>query len=71
MHILASILYFVFGSILAAADGDYSGLIAIGKVIGFFVVLFGLMWILSEPGILFIVIVVIVAIVVAALISNR
>ena len=30
MHILAFILIFVVGSIIAACDGDYSGIAAIG-----------------------------------------
>ncbi len=71
MHILAAILFFVFASILAAGDGDYSGVAAIGKVVGFLAVLFGFMWILSKPVILLIVIAIVVAIVVAAFISNR
>lgn len=33
MHLLASIIAFVFGSIGAAMDGDYSGTIFIGKVL--------------------------------------
>ena len=44
MHILAFILIFVVGSIIAAYDGDYSGIAAIGKFIGFFVLLFGVLW---------------------------
>ena len=36
MHILAFILIFVVGSIIAAYDGDYSGIAAIGKFVGFF-----------------------------------
>ena len=40
MHILAFILIFVVGSIIAACDGDYSGIAAIGKFVGFFVLLF-------------------------------
>ena len=37
MHILAFILIFVVCSIIAACDGDYSGIAAIGKFVGFFV----------------------------------
>ena len=44
MHILALILMFVVGAIIAACDGDYSGIAAIGKVVGFFVLLFGMLW---------------------------
>ncbi|MFR6049359.1 MAG: hypothetical protein ACLUG6_13615 [Lachnospira eligens] len=32
MHILAFILIFIVGSIIAACDGDYSGIAAIGKI---------------------------------------
>jgi hypothetical protein len=38
MHILAFILIFVVGSIIAACDGDYSGIAAIGKFVGFFAI---------------------------------
>ena len=44
MHILAFILIFVVGSIIAACDGDYSGIAAIGKFVGFFVLLFAVLW---------------------------
>ena len=36
MHILAFILIFIVGSIIAACDGDYSGIAAIGKFVGIF-----------------------------------
>ena len=36
MHILAFILIFVVGSIIAAYDGDYSGIAAIGIFVGFY-----------------------------------
>ena len=36
MHILAFILIFVVGSIIAACDGDYSGIAAIGKFVGLY-----------------------------------
>lgn len=36
MHILAFILMFIVGSIIAACSGDFSGLAAIGKIVGFF-----------------------------------
>ena len=39
MHILAFILIFVVGSIIAACDGDYSGIAAIDLFVGFFVLL--------------------------------
>ena len=33
MHILVFILIFVVGSIIAACDGDYTGIAAIGKFV--------------------------------------
>ena len=44
MHILALILMFVFGSIVAACDGDFSGLAAIGKFVGGAVLIFAVLW---------------------------
>ena len=35
MHILVFITSFIIMSIVAASDGDWSGIIFIGKVIGF------------------------------------
>ena len=58
MHILAFILIFVVGSIIAACDGDYSGIAAIGKFVGFFV------WLFTQPVLLIIAIVVLVLIVI-------
>ena len=49
MHILAFILIFVVGSIIAACDGDYSGIAAIGKFVGFFVLLFAVLWLFTQP----------------------
>ena len=41
MHILAFILLFVFGAICAAMNGDYSGIVVIGKwIMGIGVFLF-------------------------------
>ena len=47
MHILAFILMFIVGSIIAACSGDFSGLAAIGKIVGFFVLLFVMMWLFT------------------------
>lgn len=69
MHILAFILLFVMCSIGAACNGDYSGLAVIGKVIGFFALLIGMMFLFTQPVLLFVVIVIIV-IVFVALISK-
>lgn len=41
MHILAFLLLFVVGAILAACNGDYSGIAAIGKFVGGCVVISG------------------------------
>ena len=65
MHILAFILIFVVGSIIAACDGDYSGIAAIGKFVGFFVLLFAVLWLFTQPVLLIIAIVVLVLIVIA------
>ena len=64
MHILAFILIFVVGSIIAACDGDYSGIAAIGKFVGFFVLLFAVLWLFTQPVLLIIAIVVLVLIVI-------
>ena len=64
MHILAFILIFIVGSIIAARDGDYSGIAAIGKFVGFFVLLFAVLWLFTQPVLLIIAIVVLVLIVI-------
>lgn len=64
MHILALILLFVIGSISAACKGDYSGIAAIGKFVGYFVLFIGIMWLFTQPVLLCIgIIIAIVAIV--------
>ena len=65
MYILAFILIFVVGSIIAACDWDYSGIAAIGKFVGFFVLLFAVLWLFTQPVLLIIAIVVLVLIVIA------
>ena len=60
MHILAFALMFLIGSFVAACDGDYSGIAAIGKFIGFVVLMIAVMWILTNPAALVLVIVVII-----------
>lgn len=62
MHILAFILMFVFFSIIAACDGDFSGLAAIGKFVGGAILFFVMFWLFTQPALLIIVIVVIVII---------
>lgn len=46
MHILVFITSFIIMSIVAAFDGDWSGILFIGKVIGFiaFMIVFGLIF---------------------------
>ena len=36
----------------AACDGDYSGIAAIGKFVGFFVLLFAVLWLFTQPVLL-------------------
>lgn len=60
MHILTFILYFIFGSIVYAFKGDYSGLVAIGKFIGFIALFFIMAFIMMNPALLIIVAVVVV-----------
>ena len=62
MHILACLLLFVFGS-LAACKGDFSGLEALGKGIGFLVLLFVMLWLFTQPVLLVIVIIILVVVV--------
>lgn len=52
MHILTLILIFIVGAVFAACDGDYSGILAIGKVIFFIVILFGVLLLGTNPRIL-------------------
>ena len=62
MHILAAILMFVIGSISAACDGDFSGLEAIGKFLLYGGLIVFVMWALTNPVALFILVAVIVLI---------
>ena len=63
MHILAAILMFIIGSVIAACDGDFSGLEAIGKVIGFLVLFLVLGWMFTQPAVLIWVIIVVIVII--------
>lgn len=65
MHILTFILMFVFGSIAYAFKGDYSGLVAIGKFIGFIALFFIMAFIMMNPALLVIVAIVFVIALVA------
>ena len=62
LHILACLLLFVFGSIAAACKGDFSGLEALGKGIGFLVLLFVMLWLFTQPILLVIVIIILVVV---------
>ena len=66
MHILAFILLFVFGSIGAACDGDFSGLQAIGKFLLYAGLILFVCWALLNPVVLVILILVIVVVLCAA-----
>jgi hypothetical protein len=60
MYLLIAIIMFVVGAIGAATEGDFSGLKAIAKVIGFFALWFAALWLFTQPALLIIVIAVIV-----------
>ena len=62
MHILATILMFLIGSFIAACEGDFSGIEAIGKFIGFLILFFVCAWMLTNPAVLLLVIIVFIAI---------
>ena len=64
MHILAFMLMFVFMAILAACNGDYSGIAAIGKFVRFFVLLFVMLWLFTQPVLLVIIVSVLILIMV-------
>lgn len=49
-----------------ACDGDYSGIVVIGKFVGFFVLLFVVLWLFTQPVLLIIAIVVLVLIVIGS-----
>lgn len=55
---------FVILSFAAACNVDYSGLAAIGKVIGVIALCIGVMWLLTQPILLVIVIAILIIIVV-------
>ena len=64
MHILTFILVLIVGSIVAACDGDYSGIAAIGKFIGGALMIFIMLWLFTQPALLAIVIFLLIIIVV-------
>ncbi len=62
MHILTFILIFVVGAIVAACEGDYSGIAAIGKFMGGAILFLAMLWLFTQPVLLVIVIIVMVII---------
>ena len=64
MHILACILMFIIASVIAACEGDYSGIAVIGKVVGFLVLLFCILWLFTKPALLVVVIVILIIVVI-------
>jgi hypothetical protein len=70
MHILTFILLFVVGSINAASHGDWSGIEAIGKFVGFIALFLICGYILTNPALLVIAIIIFVVILVAVC-SNK
>lgn len=64
MGLIVAALFFIFASIGAACDGDYSGLAAIAKFVLFIVLFIVIGTILTNPALLTIAIVVIVLVVI-------
>lgn len=62
MYIVGSIILFVILSLGAALDGDFSGIEAIAKFVGFVLLMVGVMWLLTHPILLLVVIVLLVII---------
>lgn len=56
MYIVGSIILFVILSLGAALDGDFSGIEAIAKFVGFVLLMVGVMWLLTHPILLLVVI---------------
>lgn len=56
MYIVGSIILFVILSLGAALDGDFSGIEAIAKFVGFVLLMVGVMWLLTHPVLLLVVI---------------
>lgn len=50
-------------AIIAACDGDYSGIAAIGKFVGFFVLLFAVLWLFTQPVLLIIAVVLVLIVI--------
>lgn len=65
MHILAFIVLFIIGSIGAACKGDWSGMGAIAKFIGFIALFLIVGYMMTNPALLIIAVVVFVIILIA------
>ena len=65
MHILAFIILFIIGSIGAAFKGDWSGIGAIAKFIGFIALFLIIGYIMINPVLLIIAVVIFVIILIA------
>lgn len=65
MHILAFIILFIIGSIGAACKGDWSGIGAIAKFIGFIALFLIIGYIMINPVLLIIAVVIFVIILIA------
>ena len=50
-------------AIIAACDGDYSGIATIGKFVGFFVLLFAVLWLFTQPVLLIIAVVLVLIVI--------
>ena len=64
MHILAGILMFVVLAIVAACNGDFSGIEAIGKFVGVAVLIFVMLWLFTQPVLLLVVVAVLIIVVI-------
>lgn len=71
MHILTFCLLFIVGSIQAAAQGDWSGIQAIGKFIGFIALFLIFGYILTNPALLVIVIILFVVVLIGICGSSK
>lgn len=60
MHILAFILLFIIGSIQAACHGDWSGIGAIGKIVGFIALFLIVGYIIINPVLLVVFIIILI-----------
>ena len=65
MHILAFIILFIIGSIGAACKGDWSGIGAIAKFIGFIALFLIVGYMMTNPVLLIIAVVIFVIILIA------